>query len=68
VSLHEKLRQTHQNKKRSENKISDKRVGKQKLSRSAQKKITAVAGQNHPRLKDLSNDARRKTRHPAEAT
>jgi hypothetical protein len=65
------MRQTHQNKKRSENKISDKRVGKQKLSRSAHKKhtkITAVADQNHPRLKDLSNDARGKMRHPAEAT
>jgi hypothetical protein len=37
VSLHEKLRQTHQNKKRSKNKISDERVGKQKLSRFAHK-------------------------------
>jgi hypothetical protein len=37
VSLHEKLWQKHQNKKRSENKIFDERVGKQKLSHSAQK-------------------------------
>jgi hypothetical protein len=59
----------HQNKKRSENKISDKRVGKTLAFRTQKHtKITAVADQNHPRLKDLSSDARGKTRHPTEAT